>query len=216
MSSRIIASSLLNMNSERARTNSVLPTPVGPMKRNTPMGWRGSLRPARARRTALATLITASSWPTMRLWIPSSMCSRRSVSSMPNRETGMPVHMLTTSATSSSVTTGWSCSCPWCHSSSAFSSFSMRRSSRSRSSAAYSYCWLAMASSFSLRTFSSTFVVSLTERGAVLVRSRTREAASSMTSMALSGRNRSETNRKARLVAWVMASSEMVRWWCSS
>jgi hypothetical protein len=35
--------------------SSVLPTPVGPRNRNEPIGRLGSLRPARARRTASAT-----------------------------------------------------------------------------------------------------------------------------------------------------------------
>ena len=67
MSRRIIASSFPNMNSAMARTNSVLPTPVGPRNMNTPMGLRGSFKPALARRTDLAMLTMASSWPIMRL-----------------------------------------------------------------------------------------------------------------------------------------------------
>ena len=45
----------------RARASSVLPTPVGPRKRKLPIGLAGSCRPARARRTAFATAVTASS-----------------------------------------------------------------------------------------------------------------------------------------------------------
>ena len=45
----------------KARANSVLPTPVGPKNKNEPIGRFGSLRPARARRTALETATTASS-----------------------------------------------------------------------------------------------------------------------------------------------------------
>ena len=60
-------SSSPNMNSANARTNSVLPTPVGPRNMNTPMGRRESLRPARARRTDLDTLMIASSCPMIRL-----------------------------------------------------------------------------------------------------------------------------------------------------
>src|SRR5918996_1354277 len=47
MSMRTIASWLSNMNSASARASSVLPTPVGPRKRNTPMGRSGSASPAR-------------------------------------------------------------------------------------------------------------------------------------------------------------------------
>src|SRR2546425_638867 len=55
MSMRIIARSSSNRNSASARASSVLPTPVGPRNRNEPIGRLGSLRPERARRTALAT-----------------------------------------------------------------------------------------------------------------------------------------------------------------
>ena len=66
MSMRTIASWLSNMNSASARASSVLPTPVGPTKRNEPIGRSGSWSPARERRIALATALTASSWPTTR------------------------------------------------------------------------------------------------------------------------------------------------------
>ena len=71
---------------------------------NEPMGRLGSCRPERLRRTALATASTASSWPTSRWWMRSSSTSSfaRSVSII--RETGMPVHALTTSAISSGPT----------------------------------------------------------------------------------------------------------------
>ena len=66
MSMRTIASCVSNMNSASARASSVLPTPVGPRKRNVPIGRSGSDSPARARRSALATASTASSWPMTR------------------------------------------------------------------------------------------------------------------------------------------------------
>ena len=46
-----------NMNSASARASSVLPTPVGPRNRNVPIGRSGSCRPARERRSALATAL---------------------------------------------------------------------------------------------------------------------------------------------------------------
>src|ERR1700751_2463521 len=64
MSMRTIASCESNMNSASARASSVLPTPVGPKKRNDPIGRLGSLSPARLLRMALATGETASSCPT--------------------------------------------------------------------------------------------------------------------------------------------------------
>ncbi len=69
MSTLMSASSLPNMNSARALASSVLPTPVGPRKMNEPIGRLGSLRPARARRTARETVPIASSWPITRLWM---------------------------------------------------------------------------------------------------------------------------------------------------
>src|SRR2546422_656514 len=75
MSRRTIASSSSNRCRASARASSVLPTPVGPRNRNEPMGRRGSLRPARARRIASLVAWTASSWPTTR------SCRRVSISS---------------------------------------------------------------------------------------------------------------------------------------
>ena len=46
--------------------SSVFPTPVGPQNKNEPMGRWGSCKPLRLRRTALATAVTASFWPTTR------------------------------------------------------------------------------------------------------------------------------------------------------
>ena len=57
MSMRTIASWESNMNSASARASSVLPTPVGPRKRNEPIGRSGSWSPARERRSALATAL---------------------------------------------------------------------------------------------------------------------------------------------------------------
>ena len=57
MSMRTIASSVSNRNSASALHSSVLPTPVGPRNRKEPLGRRGSDRPARERRIALATML---------------------------------------------------------------------------------------------------------------------------------------------------------------
>ena len=108
MSILMSASSLPNMNSARALASSVFPTPVGPRKMNEPIGRLGSLSPARARRTALAMISIASCWPMTRSWSASSMCSSRSDSCSEMRVTGMPVHIATTWAISSSPTVGWS------------------------------------------------------------------------------------------------------------
>ena len=65
---------------------------------NEPIGRFGSCSPARARRTAVDTALTASAWPTTRVPICSSM--RRSFSFSPSsmRSTGMPVQRETTCA----------------------------------------------------------------------------------------------------------------------
>ena len=104
MSMRTIASSESNMNSASARASSVLPTPVGPMNRKAPIGRFGSWSPARERRSAFDTASTASSWPITRSCSRSSMWMSFAISPSISFETGMPVHLATTSATSSSST----------------------------------------------------------------------------------------------------------------
>src|SRR5437762_13761777 len=59
MSSWITASSSPNRNSASAFDSSVFPTPDGPRKMNEPEGRFGSFRPARVRRMALDTALTA-------------------------------------------------------------------------------------------------------------------------------------------------------------
>ena len=58
-----MACSSSKRNSASALASSVLPTPVGPRNRNEPVGRFGSLMPARERRTASATALTASLLP---------------------------------------------------------------------------------------------------------------------------------------------------------
>ena len=104
MSTRTSASSVSNRNSASALQSSVLPTPVGPRKRNEPLGRSTSESPARDRRTVSETARIASSWPITRDARADSMCSSRSRSPSTSRAIGIPVHFETTSATSSSVT----------------------------------------------------------------------------------------------------------------
>ena len=101
---RTMASGVSNINSASALHSSVLPTPVGPINKNEPLGRLGSDNPALERRIALLTAFSASSCPTTRLLSCSSM--RNSLSRSPSIifDTGMPVHFDTTSAISSSVT----------------------------------------------------------------------------------------------------------------
>ena len=67
ISIRIKSSSEPNITSASDLANSVLPTPVGPKNMKLPIGRFGSLMPLRARRTARATALTASSCPITRL-----------------------------------------------------------------------------------------------------------------------------------------------------
>ena len=119
------------------------------------------------------------------------MWSSRSDSSWAMRVTGMPVHIATTWAISSSPTVGWSPDTWVCHSARSSSTFSLAVASASRSVAASSYSWLLIAASFSLVTRSRSFWASRRAGGADAWRRRTRDAASSIRSMALSGRWRS-------------------------
>ena len=121
ISTRIMASSEPNMASANALDSSVLPTPVGPKNRKEPMGRLGSFRPTRPLRMALATAVTASSWPMTRLCSVFSSFNSRSLSFSANFCTGILVHWATTSAISFSpilITLPASC----------FSRFFIRRS----------------------------------------------------------------------------------------
>ena len=100
---------------------------------NEPIGRLGSLSPARARRTALEIVSMASCWPMTRLWSASSICSSRSDSSWAMRVTGMPVHIATTWAMSSSVTSGVLAACAACQSLRSWSTRGLGADSASRS-----------------------------------------------------------------------------------
>ncbi len=106
MSIRTIASSSPKRNSASVRASSVLPTPEGPRKMNEPAGRFGSLIPARERRIALETAVIATSWPITRLCSSSSMRISFLVSASVSLKTGIPVHIETMSAISSSPTAG--------------------------------------------------------------------------------------------------------------
>ena len=121
ISTRIMASSEPNIASANALDSSVLPTPVGPKNRKEPMGRLGSFRPTRPLRMALATAVTASSWPMTRLCSVFSSFNSRSLSFSASFCTGILVHWATTSAISFSpilITLPASC----------FSRFFIRRS----------------------------------------------------------------------------------------
>ena len=111
---RIIACSSSKRNSANARASSVFPTPVGPRKMKLPIGRCGSFNPERARITASATAVTASSCPITRLCNSSSRCSSFCISPSSSLVTGTPVQRLTTWAMSSSSTSSlisFDCAC---------------------------------------------------------------------------------------------------------
>ena len=190
ISKRSIFFSLPNIVSANALANSVLPTPVEPRNRNEPIGLFGSFIPALARRIALATAVTASSCPITRLWSSSSKWSRRSESFCFRFWRGTPVHLATTSATSSSVTTKCSWSPPF-HSPFIFSICPDSSFAWSLNMAARSKFWADMAASFSFWTEARSSSFFFKSSGVEEASIRTLAAASSITSIALSGWKRS-------------------------
>ena len=152
------------------------------------MGRLGSFRPTRPLRMALATAVTASSWPMTRLCSVFSSFNSRSLSFSASFCTGILVHWATTSAISFSpilITLPASC----------FSRFFIRRSyfftsasccflisaiwsnasMRIALSISWSISWIRSAISFALSGASNALSLALAE-------------ASSIRSMALSGR----------------------------
>ena len=134
MSTRIRACSVPKTASASALESSVFPTPVGPRNRKDPVGRFGSFNPTLPRFTAFATAVTASSWPTTRLWSVCSSLARRFDSPSARRCTGIFVQVDTVFAISSSVTCSFL--------------FLQRRSKRFRicSRSFSSSCWRACSS----------------------------------------------------------------------
>ena len=178
------------MNSARVCARKVLPTPVGPRKINEPIGRRGSFRSARERRSALEIAITASSCPITLLLSSSSILRSFSVSFCSIRCNGTPVTFETMCIMSSPVTVTCLSSRSSRHRAKIVSSFSLVCFSLSRSPAAFSKSCALIASSFSMRMTSiSLFDFFHVGRSRHRVDARARPA-SSITSIALSGRNR--------------------------
>jgi hypothetical protein len=160
---------------------------------NEPPGRFGSFRPARVRRIARLSAVTACSWPMTRLCSSSSILSSRVDSSSDSFTIGMPVATARTSAMSSSSTSATTSMSPAFH---CFSRSPLARISffsSSRSDAASSKSWLSIAPSLRRRTSAILSSNSRRSGGAVIRRIRSRDPASSIRSIALSGRNRSET-----------------------
>ncbi len=191
MSRLMRLSSSPNRNSASVLLNSVLPTPDGPAKMNEPPGRFGSFNPARVRRIAWLSACMACSWPMTRLCSSSSILSSRCDSSSVSLKIGMPVAVASTSAISSSSTWATTSMSPAFHCRSRSARSAIRFFSLSRSDAAFSKSCSSIADSFSRRTPAIRSSSSRRSGGAVMRRMRSREPASSIRSIALSGRNRS-------------------------
>ncbi len=150
-----MACSSSNRNSASARAVSVLPTPVGPRKMKDPIGRLGSLSPARERRIAFATTVSARSCPTTRSRSRCSIWTSFFTSPSSMRETGIPVHLLTILAMSSSSTSSFSMrATPLpCFTAPSCAALSLRNSASSFGSSPYWIC--AARSSWPLRVCSS-------------------------------------------------------------
>ncbi|CAB4822893.1 unannotated protein [freshwater metagenome] len=137
----------------------------------------------------------------------------RAVSSSVNLNTGIPVDAERTcaiSSSSTSVTLSRSVAFQF-FSASAFSA--MSAFSVSRSPAAFSKSCPSIADSFSLRAFAILSSYARSSAGAVMRLMRRREPASSIKSIALSGKKRSETYRSAMFAAAARAPSVIdTRW----
>ena len=191
ISTRIIDCSLPNTASASAFEISVFPTPVGPKNRKEPIGRLGSFNPTRPLRTAFATALTASSWPMTRLCKVASNFLKRAASPSAIFLTGIFVHPDTTSAISSSVTFNFLLRLSF------FVFACILASSSSHASFSFFFCF-APSTSPSCRNSnisSSNRLMrclnSTTSSGFPPARRRTFAAASSIRSIALSGRKRS-------------------------
>ena len=180
------------MNFASVFAKSVFPTPVGPAKRKQPVGRFGSFKPARERRTASEIFRIASSWLITRSWSSFSMLTRRSESSIVILVRGMPVILEITSAIMSASTEPQMSFDFSFHS--WLSSFIFWRilSILSRNAAAFSKSWAATAWSFSTPMESISFCISFRSGGRVMSLRWILAPASSMTSIALSGKQRPE------------------------
>ena len=159
---------------------------------NDPVGRLGSFRPARERLIALEMTSIAGCWPITRLCSSSSIRTSFCVSASVSLNTGIPVHIETMSAISSSPMAGRSPDSPDSHSCSSWRFLFVSLRSLSRSAAAFSNSWASIAASFSRRVVSTWSSSSRLAGGELIDLIRIREAASSIRSIALSGRKRSE------------------------
>ena len=128
---------------------------------NEPLGRFGSLMPARARRMAFETATIAWCWPITRLCSSSSMRTSFCDSASVSLKTGMPVHIETMSAISSSPISACSPSSVAFQFSSSSRFFCVSLRSASRRAAARSKSCCSIASSLSRRVVSTSSSSSL-------------------------------------------------------
>ena len=112
---RIISFSSSNKNSASARASSVFPTPVGPRKINEPIGRFGSDKPGAAathgiRHACQSVVLAHNAIAQTRSSIFTSFCASPSS----KRPAGIPVHLLTIFAMSSSSTSSFSIGASFC------------------------------------------------------------------------------------------------------
>ena len=180
-----------------------------------PIGLLGSFNPARERLTALLTALIASSCPITELCSFSSKFISLAVSSLLILSNGIPVHDAITSLTFSSVIS-FLTSNTFLFSSCTFSSCSSNSFCLSDNMIATSNFCSWIASSLSLFTCSISFSSSFTSCGLAVIFSLTLAPASSIKSIALSGRNLSFTYLWLNLTAASTALSVTLTSWCSS
>ena len=188
ISTRINAFSEPNIASASALESSVFPTPVGPKKRNEPIGRFGSCSPTRPRFIVWATAFTASSCPITRLCRMLSSFNSRSLSFCVNFLTGILVQFATTSAISFSVTTRFFSVCVFSYLLYALSYFLISSSCFPRSSAACVYASIRMERSICKSKRLICSAISLNISGRCIFLSLIAADASSIKSIALSGR----------------------------
>ena len=191
ISTRIRFCSEPKITSAIALDSSVFPTPVGPRNIKEPMGRFGSFKPTRPLLIACATAFTASFWPITLSWRRFSRFFSLSVSVSSSFLVGIFVQSETTWAMSDSRTWRRFSSLSFFQSSSSLlrrflfcSCFLLIWEAPSKSS-------LRMQSSFSSSNSAIWALNFLIAAGSPLFKMRILEAASSIKSMALSGKYRS-------------------------
>ena len=192
MSILIKESEPLNNSEDKILASCVFPTPVWPKNINEPIGLLGSLIPALFLWIAFTTLFTASFWPTTLLEIILFKLLSSFNSALAILLTGIPVIIETTSEISFSSTVSLCCFNSSCHFSWAeTNSFSILFSSSLSFAASSYFCFLTTVFFLSL-TSSREISKSTIFFGTSIFVIWTLDPASSIASIALSGKNLSE------------------------